>query len=452
MSSSKLKQATQYIIQRSQQLKKSSKVKKDSQARSDAEKFRGQYFVINRENEAAKLYKYSGIRLNRKERKTLFNLHRRFLINRERKVRSRLDPDLYKFLSSKRKMFKEKPGDYVAIVTNFEYAKALKGKNKENITQITVDYVNKVRGTSLKKSELSPQSQIGHGERGLAASQFGISRARDEAVEMFDLSDAEVGMIDQIIFTQRVNYGLRTDVSHRMLLSSGGDFAKTYTFVLSSQHFEKNSRDAQLERAASQAALQEFSTGILEQESSTSLEKGLHQVIVGGLTPKQTPRKTRVTGVQGKKSVKENSKATVNSKRSQDRKIHATSSRGGSLPKAGAIKKPRTRKTAPSALNITKILGLLNQRLNKQVIQNMGDPRLNNRTGTFAGSVKAVDVVNTRQGFASIGYTYDKNPYQTFEVGYKQGDPDRDPRKLIDMSIRQIAVEMGMGRIYTRRV
>ena len=304
----------------------------------------------------------------------------------------------------------------------------------------------------MKKSELSPQSQIGHGERGLAASQFGISRARDEAVEMFDLTDAEVGKIDQIIFTQRVTYGLRTDVSHRMLLSSGGDFAKTYTFVLSSQHFDKNNRDAQLERAASQAALQEFSTGILEQESSTSLEKGLHQVIVGGLTPKQTPRKTRVTGVQGKKSVKENSKASVNSKRSQDRKIHATSSRGGSLPKAGAIKKPRTRKTAPSALNITKILGMLNQRLNKQVIQNMGDPRLNNRTGTFAGSVKAVDVVNTRQGFASIGYTYDKNPYQTFEVGYKQGDPDRDPRKLIDMSIRQIAVEMGMGRIYTRRV
>ena len=30
--------------------------------------------------------------------------------------------------------------------------------------------------------------------------------------------------------------------------------------------------------------------------------------------------------------------------------------------------------------------------------------------------------------------------------------PDRDPRKLIDESIREIAAQMAVGRFYTRRV
>jgi len=66
--------------------------------------------------------------------------------------------------------------------------------------------------------------------------------------------------------------------------------------------------------------------------------------------------------------------------------------------------------------------------------------------------VKAVDVTRTSQGFPSVGYTYQKNPYQTFEVGYAQGSPEQDPRKLIDRSIREIAAGLAIGRFYTRRV
>jgi hypothetical protein len=82
----------------------------------------------------------------------------------------------------------------------------------------------------------------------------------------------------------------------------------------------------------------------------------------------------------------------------------------------------------------------------------MGEPALVNRTGRFASSVRAVDMVQTPQGFPSIGYTYMKNPYQTFEQGYAQGSTDADPRKLIDKSIREIAVQFAIGRFYTRRV
>ena len=54
-----------------------------------------------------------------------------------------------------------------------------------------------------------------------------------------------------------------------------------------------------------------------------------------------------------------------------------------------------------------------------------------------------------------MGYTYQKRPYERFEVGRGQAPwatPERDPRKLIDRSIREIAAELAIGRFYTRRV
>jgi hypothetical protein len=82
----------------------------------------------------------------------------------------------------------------------------------------------------------------------------------------------------------------------------------------------------------------------------------------------------------------------------------------------------------------------------------MGTPALVYRSGDFANSVEITDVTMTPQGFPSVGYTYDKYPYQTFEPGYAQGSPQRDPRKLIDASIREIAMGLAIGRFYTRRI
>ena len=45
----------------------------------------------------------------------------------------------------------------------------------------------------------------------------------------------------------------------------------------------------------------------------------------------------------------------------------------------------------------------------------MGAPRLENRTGRFASSARVTDITSTKQGFPSIGYTYEKNPYSVFE-------------------------------------
>jgi len=84
----------------------------------------------------------------------------------------------------------------------------------------------------------------------------------------------------------------------------------------------------------------------------------------------------------------------------------------------------------------------------------MGSPRLENQTGTFAGSVRAIDVQETAKGFTSIGYLYQKKPYQVFEStsGTRFSSAARDPRTLIDLSIREIVAQFGLGRLYTRRL
>ena len=106
----------------------------------------------------------------------------------------------------------------------------------------------------------------------------------------------------------------------------------------------------------------------------------------------------------------------------------------------------------PMAFDPMLMLAELNRRLPAAIIANMGDPALNNRTGRFAASVRVVDVLQTPKGFPSIGYTYQLYPYQTFEKGNRQGSSERDPRNLIDKTIRELAVQFVIGRLFTRRV
>ena len=99
-------------------------------------------------------------------------------------------------------------------------------------------------------------------------------------------------------------------------------------------------------------------------------------------------------------------------------------------------------------------MGNINAKLPGKVAENMGSPALEKRTGRFASSVRVTDVAQTPQGFNSIGYTYMKEPYSVFETtsGSRFADANRDPRVIIDRSIREIAAEMAIGRLYTRRV
>ena len=114
----------------------------------------------------------------------------------------------------------------------------------------------------------------------------------------------------------------------------------------------------------------------------------------------------------------------------------------------------RKRKSKSVASSPLQLIGIINKELPDTVRKNMGAPALENRTGRFAESVRLTDVVQTPQGFPSFGYTYARNPYEVFEMGSgnTRATPERDPRLLIDKSIREIAAQFAIGRFYTRRV
>jgi len=115
-------------------------------------------------------------------------------------------------------------------------------------------------------------------------------------------------------------------------------------------------------------------------------------------------------------------------------------------------KKLSTRKSPASSM--LQMIAMINKELPETVRKNMGAPALVNRTGRFADSARVTDVIQTPRGYPSIGYTYQRNPYQVFEEGStgSWSNGQRDPRKLIDASIREIAARMAIGRFYTRRV
>jgi hypothetical protein len=101
-------------------------------------------------------------------------------------------------------------------------------------------------------------------------------------------------------------------------------------------------------------------------------------------------------------------------------------------------------KTASTSRSLTSLQSLINQHLQNVISANMGSGTekriLNYRTGRFAESAKVESMSQSRQGMITAFYRYMKNPYQTFEPGFRQGSPKtRDPKLLISQSIREIA-------------
>lgn len=124
------------------------------------------------------------------------------------------------------------------------------------------------------------------------------------------------------------------------------------------------------------------------------------------------------------------------------------------VAKAGLKRKKKTKQKRGPSSSPLQLIGIINKELPNTVRKNMGPPALENQTGRFAESVRVTDVTQTRKGFPSFGYTYAKSPYQVFEQG--NGRPgwasaERDPRAIIDKSIREIAAQFAIGRFYTRR-
>jgi transcriptional regulator len=145
-----------------------------------------------------------------------------------------------------------------------------------------------------------------------------------------------------------------------------------------------------------------------------------------------------------------------------------TSSAKGTPRKGG--KKTRTTKianpvvTAKPANTVKKVQGvqdvtsnlvslktLINEHLPDYIQKNMGKGAskeiLNYRTGRFANSaeLRSLAQVKGSKSFVLDGLvTYMRNPYDVFRPGGKLHKPGRDPKKIINKSIRQILKEKAL--------
>jgi len=444
MSDSALKKAVQDAITIAQKRKEGSKKKNaDSEARGIAEKYHGQILLLNKYQINATLTKRFDVTLSDEQLDEVFDgpIHAE-LMRRQKAIKWESPQDkkdtLY-FLNNLKKV----RGDKAYVISNFEAAKTskYKAKNKGNdVISILTNYIKVKAGKELKKEQVSRAFQLGHGDRGAASSEFGLARAVSIAAQNNNLTKEQEQQLYTVILKQRQKYKLITKVNHSQMFTSGGVFSKEFRFVISYQDKDMNSEDAVLEQAALAGTLQDWD--ILGMETSTLVPDAIGSTLTAALTPK------RGKGT-GKHKIKEASKASV------PKNISSVVAKPYSVVKGikpSNIKLPKA--TNKTSANIFRLATLINQKLSDTVRKNMGPPGLENVTGRFANSVKVTDVSLTAKGYPSIGYTYQRDPYQVFEVG--MGRPgwatsQRDPRKLIDASIREIAAEMAIGRFYTRR-
>ena len=199
---------------------------------------------------------------------------------------------------------------------------------------------------------------------------------------------------------------------------------------------------------------------ITREDSQPTIEKVGHIAVnnvLKGLQKKIKPRKGLKVNMPLLALVEKakNFNGTIKTKKGGKKKIKGAGVKKLRKPVLGAgtsanrsVNKRRTTGT-----NIS-LIALLNKALPQTVMDNMSPPSLQNRTGRFAASVRAVSV-SAVGGQPNIAYTYDRDPYGVFEVGTgdsRWATKQRDPRSIIDKSIREIAAETMRGRFVTTRM
>lgn len=348
---------------------------------------------------------------------------------------------------------------------------------KKSINRFNVNYAKTVTQSAYNKDEFGKKVNLDHGADGTASGlvgsvvgSFEVAAEEGQLPKGFrktfadnltavldrslnDLTKGQKGKMHGII--------MKLVIDAEQIVSKGGDLKAGLSVLLTPVLAEINiKRGSKEEKQIQEAFLKAFEMTFrnIEYEnlegSSTLFEKIEHTIVRDHLL-KNLKNKKNVKVQIGSKKVETKTRTKVAEKGKRGKGYSAKKiSRGGALaarPKAAST----SNKQSDTQRSMFSMMALINQKLPQTVRKNMRNPRLENRTGTFANSVRLTEVLTTPQGFPSFGYTYQKNPYQVYEPGKGRSpwaNSDRDPRVLIDSSIREIAAELALGRFYTRRV
>lgn len=315
-------------------------------------------------------------------------------------------------------------------------------------------------------AEIASKTDRGHGA-GLGTPVSGLSAARaaegigsvlnEEQKKEFDnyvrenvngllesgeITQAEASMIESVI----VNYETVID-------KNGKIQAEYIPFITYQDKYANRKVDAPRERFIKDTLFKFFNNFIdndlVNMEGSDSLKTLALKTVLEPLVKFDERNKN----VRLQLEQKAYGKKTPGKGKAPSKKKSAKKTRRSRNKKAKPGTLTQARKSFTS--NPLAMIAQLNKDLPDAVRKNMGTPGLVNRSGRFADSAKVTEVVSTPQGFPSIGYTYEKDPYQVFEMGSgdaKWSTPERDPRAVIDKSIRELATQFALGRFYTRRI
>ena len=346
---------------------------------------------------------------------------------------------------------KPRPGEVAYIIGAYETIK----KNKAGTGNSKLGKIITTEGINVNDNRLSLVggqgdkfgSQLGHEEagRGVAASAAKVLKSKG-TVSRSKVKGKE--KIDQII--DKYLNTLEVTVTHEQMFDAKGGLKKKYIPILTWQKTVDNQEMKEVEEQALISLQKELQYEIENNlTGSTPLGTLVGQVVLSGVAPETKRKNTRITGKK-KATFREKSKNTEKAKTERKRKIKAV--RDGPPPASLGVLKQKSKQ---QGFNQFQLLAAINRKLPQTVEKNMKAPRLESQTGRFAKSVELETVTRTRKGYLSFGYSYEKDPYQVFEVGKGAAPwatPLRDPRQLIDRSIREAAAELAIGRFYTRRL
>lgn len=174
--------------------------------------------------------------------------------------------------------------------------------------------------------------------------------------------------------------------------------------------------------------------------------------------PKVTTRLAQIVILEkvSKKFIKNAKKTPKGTKKGSNKTNNKFSGAGSSKvertnARKGNIKSATNRRATEAPQTAVALKELINQALPEVMLTQMQPPALRNRTGRFRQSAEVTNVNIGPRGGTQIDYTYMRDPYETFEPGGDMGSRNRDPRKLIGASVREIAIKLTGNKFITTR-
>lgn len=334
----------------------------------------------------------------------------------------------------------------ITSYTTIRKAKSGKGKLgqiiKANYKEASGPGLDLIGGQGSKEG-----AQLGHEEGGIGVATSGVAAASAEA-RLRKLGFNKNSRIIKHIYQYYDDMQIK--IKHTQIVDAKGGIKKDYVPILFWQASKANQgKQLEIEREFTSQLQKRLSSEIATMEGSTPLIDAVEMVLFDAAAPDKKRKGTRTVGKK-KTRVKDQNESTAKARATVKREATIRHDDGVDAKSISAMKSKKTRSVSPFSY-----VAMINKTLSRVIRKNMRPPALQNQTGGFANSVRVQDVNTTRDGYLSFGYTYQKDPYQIFEVG-KGTEPwatsQRDPRKLIDKSIREVAAELALGRFYTRRL